>query len=736
MMRGGSLRPNPFRGVRTPTKATSFPAEDRLLLTCPVRVKLPARPAVRYGAIVTLNPSQREAVEHDLGPLLVLAGAGSGKTRVVTARIARILERGVSAKNLLAMTFTNKAAAEMLERVAKLVGRKAAKDLTIGTFHRFGLTVLRAEARALGFRGAKFTIFDQADCYGVIRESLRNVKTGRSYDVGAILNRISMAKNAFLEPEEYERGIGKAGLEPSEYDAITALVYPQYVSMMRGFQAFDFDDLICEVVRLWRKRPEILEKYRMRFRYVIVDEYQDTNQAQLELLRLIGGGHKNVCVVGDDDQSIYAWRGADVRNILDFERHFEGAKVVKLQENYRSSANVLRVAASILSKSGGRRHEKTIVWTRPDAEPVEQIVCSDGEGEARFIASTIDDLVRQGKASPKDFAILYRSNLQGPEIEAALKERQVAYSMIGGVQFFERKEVKDMLAYLRVAFDPMDEMSLRRVINYPSRGIGEVALQKISAYATVHGTTLYTAVTRAHAIEDLAPAAVAGARELCSVIDNVRGLYAKREQSAAVARALCDLIKLKDDLQAASASNAAATRRWNNVEGILRLFDRRDERGVGDPESFEQFLRLLALREDGEEKQKGDAVTMTTMHGAKGLEFPYVFIAGIEEGLLPHARTQTERATDVPTSEHASSVDEERRLFYVSVTRAKDKLFLCRAEKRVIRGRPTPRVPSRFLVEIPEDLFVLREEKGPPKIELEQTVSGAAGLLAALQGIK
>ena len=683
----------------------------------------------------TLNPSQRQAVEHDLGPLLVLAGAGSGKTRVVTTRIGRLLERGAPARSILAMTFTNKAAAEMLERVSKLVGPRAAKDLTIGTFHRFGLGVLRAETRALGMRGTKFVIFDQADCFGVIREALRGVKTGRSYDVGAVLARISMAKNAFIEPEAYERGLAASGLEPSEYDAITAIVYPKYVSMMRGFQAFDFDDLICEVVRLWRKREEILEKYRMRYRYVIVDEYQDTNHAQLELLRLLGGGHKNVCVVGDDDQSIYAWRGADVRNILDFERHFGGAKVVKLQENYRSSATVLRVAASVLEASSARRHAKTIVATRPDAEPVELVVCSDSEGEARFIATTIDDLVRTAKARPRDFAVLYRSNLQGPEIEAALKERQVPYTMIGGTQFFERKEVKDLLAYLRVSFDPMDEISLRRIINFPSRGIGEVALDKLGAYATAKGTSLYTAVTRAHAIEGLAPAAIAGARELTGVIDAIRARITKSEPSATVARAVCDLIHLKEDIQSASTSNAAAARRWGNVEGILRLFERRDERGVGTGDAFEQFLRMLALREDGEEEAKGDAVTLTTMHGAKGLEFPTVFIAGLEEGLMPHARTQSERATDVPASEHASSLDEERRLFYVSVTRAKDKLYLCRAERRLLRGKLAPRVPSRFLVELPAELYTLREEKGPPRAEVEQTKAGAAGLLAALTGL-
>jgi ATP-dependent DNA helicase Rep len=682
-----------------------------------------------------LNTSQRDAVEHDLGPMLVLAGAGSGKTRVVTARIARLLERGVHARNVLAMTFTNKAAAEMHERVAKLVGARAGKALTVSTFHHFGLTVLKAEARALGMRGGKFVIFDQADCSGVVREAMRSLKSSKSYDIGAIIGRISVAKNAFIGPDEYEKGIAREGIEPSEYDTVTAYVYPRYLSMMKGFQAFDFDDLICGVVKLWRDRPEILEKYRMRYRYVIVDEYQATNQSQLELLRLLAGGHKNVMVVGDDDQSIYAWRGADVRNILDFEEHFPGAKIVKLQENYRSNANVLRVAATVLEKSAARRHPKTIVATRDAGEEVEQVVFPDGEAEARFVARTIDDAVREGKLRPKDFAVLYRSNLQGPEIEAALKERQIPYTMIGGTQFFERKEVKDLLAYLRIAFDPMDEIAVRRVINYPSRGIGEAALEKLGAYATATGTSLMTAASRAHAIVDFAPAALAGCREFLTIIQTVRNNFAKGELSTVVATALAEQIGLKADIQAASGSNAAATRRWNNVEGILKLFERRDLRGLGTAEPFEDFLRILALREDNDDEKLADSVTLTTMHGAKGLEFPTVFIVGIEEGLLPHSRTTSERATDVPMGDHASSIEEERRLFYVSVTRAKDKLYLCRADRRLFRGRIAARVPSRFLVEIPEDLFVLRTETAQSPGAVKDTVQGAAGLLAALAGL-
>jgi DNA helicase-2/ATP-dependent DNA helicase PcrA len=682
-----------------------------------------------------LNPSQQQAVEHDTGPLLVLAGAGSGKTRVVTMRIARLLDRGVLARSILAMTFTNKAAGEMLERVTKLVGERNAKDLTVGTFHRFGLGVLRTEARSLGFRGAKFTIFDQADCTGVIREALREVRSSKGYDVGAILARISAAKNEFIEPDELERRGGRIrGTESSEYDEITALVYPKYVSMMRGFQAFDFDDLLCEVVRLWRRRPEILQKYRERYRYVIVDEYQDTNHAQLELVRLLCEEHRNVCVVGDDDQSIYAWRGADVRNILDFERHFPGAKVVKLQENYRSTAKVLAVASVVLEKSGARRHPKTIVATRAASSPVEVVVCSDADVEARFVGRTIDEIIRSGRSRPKDIAILYRSNLQAPDIEASLKERAIPHVLIGGQKFFERKEVKDLLAYLKVVLDPNDEIAVRRIVNYPARGVGEVALDRLGSFATAHGITLWRAIERAIEVPELPRGAAEGCADLVRIMGQAKASFVAGDPASAVARALCDAIALKQDLQAASSSNAAATRRWNNVEGLLNVFQKRADRGLGGPKDTLDFLRVLALREDGEEEGQRDAVTLTTMHGAKGLEFDNVFVVGLEEGLLPHLRSQTERATDLPLGEHASSLEEERRLFYVAVTRAKEKLYLCRAEVRAFRGKLTQRVPSRFLVEIPSDMVEVREEKGGQQVDVESMRSGAAGLLAALGG--
>ncbi|MEO7328729.1 MAG: UvrD-helicase domain-containing protein [Minicystis sp.] len=681
---------------------------------------------------VGLNPSQKAAVEHNVGPMLVLAGAGSGKTRVVTQRVARLIERGVPARSILAMTFTNKAAAEMRERVVSLIGRAVAKELIVATFHRFGLTVLSEETRALGLRGTKFAIFDQADCTGMIREILRDLRTGKNYDVGAILTRISDAKNAFLEAEAWEER-QRQGKGVDDYDEVAMLVYPRYQAALRSFQAFDFDDLICEVVNLWKRRPDVLERWRQRFRYVIVDEYQDTNHAQLELTRLLGGEHRNVCVVGDDDQSIYAWRGADVRNILDFEDHFPGAKVIKLEHNYRSRKPILDVANAVLANTGARRHKKTLIATRLEGDPVQMVVCADPDVEASFVGTEAQRLIEREGARPKDIAVLYRSNLQAQLIESALKERQIPLRMIGGQQFYERKEVKDLVAYLRLILHPDDEMSLRRIINYPSRGVGDVALGKIASFATAHDLSLWAVVTKPHSVVGLPPAAMEGCRSLVRLIEAMRSRL-DGLSCASMARALCGEIGLKEDIQAASTTAPAAARRWGNVESLLNVFVRREEQGKGDRAHFDEFLRMLALRQDSDEEETTDRVTLTTMHGAKGLEFPYVFVIGLEEGLVPHQRTIDERATDFGPGDGdaATSLDEERRLFYVAVTRAKDRLYMSRCKARGMRGKPVPRTPSRFLADIPPELYVEREEDTPVAPALEQAKMGAAGVLAAL----
>jgi len=686
-----------------------------------------------------LNPSQKQAVEHYLGPLLVLAGAGSGKTRVVTQRVARLIERGVPARSILAMTFTNKAAAEMHERVSKIVGSKIARELKVCTFHRFGLDVLGAETRALGLRGTSFAIFDQSDVSSAIREILRDIKTGRSYDVGAIIARISNAKNAFIEPEQWEVA-EKNGKGVDPYEEIASLVYPRYLAALRSLQAFDFDDLICEVVRLWRRRPDVLERWRMRFRFVIVDEYQDTNHAQLELVRLLCGEHKNVCVVGDDDQSIYAWRGADVRNILEFESHFAGAKVVKLEHNYRSKKAILDVANAVLAKSGARRHKKTLIAFREGGDKVQSVVAADPDVEASFVGAEIQRILERESARPKDIAVLYRSNQQSAGVESTLKERQIPFRMIGGAQFYERKEVKDLCAYLRAAIRPDDEVSLRRIVNYPARGIGDVAISKIAAHATAHDMSLYAVICRPHVVRDLPAPAVEGCRELARVIEGLRARLDRGEPSADITRALVADVGLGQDILDASVGQAAA-RRLGNVEGLIQVFARRDARGLGGKEQFAEFLRLLSLREESAEEDATDRVTLTTMHGAKGLEFRYVFVLGLEEGFMPHSRSIDERATDIASPIVGAgqegdiaghSIDEERRLFYVAVTRARDRLYLCRAKHRGARGKMVPRTPSRFLLDIPPELIEERQELAPLAPELNQTKTGAANVLAAI----
>ena len=686
-------------------------------------------------ARVRLNKQQQQAVDHDLGPLLVLAGAGSGKTGVVTKRIAKLIGKGVPGRAILAMTFTNKAAGEMQERVVRLVGAKKSKGLLCCTFHRFGLEVLSREARALGLRGGRFAIFDRGDCMGVLRDGLRNIVAMRNFDVGAVLNRISLAKNAFLDAESYAHHVASSD---DPYDEITALAYPKYESALRALQAFDFDDLVCEPTRLWRRRPDVLERWKMRFRYVIVDEYQDTNQAQLEMLRMLSSEHRNLCVVGDDDQAIYAWRGADVRNILDFEKHFEGTKVVRLERNYRSSEAVLHVANAVLEASSAQRHKKRLIATRGAGDKVQVVTALDGTTEARFVAEEAGRIIDGGHGRPKDIAVLYRSNLQAGELEAELKARGLPYQLFGGTQTFEKKEVKDVLAYLQVAIDASVELPVRRSINYPARGIGDVALQKLAAHATYHDLSLYGAAERAHAVNGLNDRARDGCRTWVRIVNDARRAIDDGVPAGEVVQLIASRIDLKRNIFAESGqNNKAAGRRWTNVKFLIRAFERRDAKEKMDREAYAQFLRVLMLREESDEEQDAtDKVTLTTMHGAKGLEFRYVFVVGLEEGLLPHARTLDERVTDAPQVDGRAidEIEQERRLFYVAVTRAKEQLYLCHARGRPARGKMMKRAPSRFLLQIPEELLEKRDILEPPKPNIAQVKQGAQDVLAAILG--
>ncbi len=655
-----------------------------------------------------LNPPQREAASHGGGPLLVLAGAGSGKTRVITHRIAHLIDQGIPAKAIAAVTFTNKAAEEMRERVAHILKNgKVARELTIGTFHAMGLWMLRQEREALGFpRG--FAIYDQADQLGVVREILRRVGNDgadRRFDVKAILTRISLAKNGFIAPEAY--AAAKAN-EADDYDVITAKVYPLYQEALRGFAAFDFDDLITEPVRLLDTVAEVRDRWRARFRFVMVDEYQDTNRAQLLLVQHLVADHGNLMVVGDDDQSIYSWRGADPTNILRFAEMFPGAKIVKLEQNYRSSKTILAAANAVIANNT-KRHGKTLWSDKGQGDLITHAVAPDVETEAKWVAQEARRLQEAGRRW-QDLAVLYRSNLQAKLLEEELRAHDVPYTMYGGQQFFERKEVKDLIAYLRLALNGKDELALRRIINYPARGIGATTLEKLAARAQARHTSMWE-VLKAAAQSDEAAAAELDVRAstrtaLADFVDIITRL---RERLAtgvvAATRALVEEIALYDDLRGASPSLAAAQRRIDNVEGLFGTLTRHEAKG-GGRDALADLLRHLSLQSDKDDKDEaGDKIVLTTLHGAKGLEFPVVFMVGLEEELLPHARTLQPQVTDVIDPDHATDVSEERRLCYVGITRAQQKLYITRACTRLTRGRTVPRTPSRFLLELPDELL-------------------------------
>jgi DNA helicase-2/ATP-dependent DNA helicase PcrA len=704
---------------------------------------------------IPLNPAQKRAVEHFAGPILVLAGAGSGKTRVITERIARLLERGIPARTIVALTFTNKAAGEMAERVSAIAkARKLAhKELTVSTFHAFGLASLARERDAISWSaggadgGGAFTIFDQGDALGVVKECMRRTDAGRRFDAGAVLSRISLAKNAFITPDDFSAN------EDDEYDVITRDVYPRYQSALRAFRAFDFDDLVCEFARLLRTRADVLARFQDRYRFILVDEYQDTNVAQLELLRMLGARDRNVCVVGDDDQAIYGWRGADVKNILEFETHFPGAEVIKLEQNYRSRPDILAVANAIIEKrTDGSKHKKTLFSQKPAGEKPIVLACSTPEAEAAHVAREIRRLVHDEHVRASHIAVLYRSNGQARPIEEAMREQGVSYRVVGGQQFFERKEVKDVLSYLKLALHRRDEIALRRVVNHPARGIGEQSLARLATHATANGWTLWEAIERVNAIDDVPNAARTGCADFEKVIAEARKkLVIEKTLASVVVRWLCERVGLKDDIDQSSASNEAAARRFGNVESLASTLGRREERerAAGrDPTSEEglrQFVQAMMLDTsdsgDGDEKPK-ELVLLSTLHGSKGLEFDHVFLIGCEEGYLPHARTLMDRATDAATSEiaketdaHGSDIEEERRLFYVGVTRARERLTISRCEARAMRGKGIPRTPSRFLSDVPDELVTHAVCRDARPMSVDESTAQANALLAALEGL-
>jgi len=649
--------------------------------------------------------------------LLVLAGAGSGKTRVITARIARLLARGVAPASILAVTFTNKASNEMRDRIGDTVGHETANAIWLSTFHSFGVKFVREETKALGL-GSRFTIFDQGDSLGVIRELLRTeAKADRKLDAQAILSRISLWKNALLDPT-------RVRAKDDEYDQAAISIYGAYESTLANMHAVDFDDLITKPVALLRQRPAIRSKWRVRFAHILVDEFQDTNVAQLDLVRLLANERGNVCVVGDDDQSIYGWRGACVDNILDFEEHFPGAVVAKLETNYRSRAPILNVANAAIEKSIKRPYAKVLTSARDGGPPVRICVLPEPQEEAKFVASEIRMLMRDG-TDPRQIAVLYRSNTQAKLLEEELRVAAIAYRVFGGTKFFDRKEVKDGIAYLRVALNPRDELSLRRIVNTPARGLGAQSLAQIVQYAEENRMSLLRALKSADRIQPLSARAKVSAVRLGEAIDRAAAGLRTGALGAVASALLRSVGMLQDDAD----QSPDAQRRRANIGFLLRSIERLEARSGADREALQQLLHHIALdSNDPDEPDPGRQVTLSSLHSAKGLEFSVVFLIGCVEGVLPHARTTDPKITDASMAD----LEEERRLFYVGVTRARDLLYLTRHKERVTRGRLVKITPSRFLQGLPESDIEIYQSADSRELGRQEVADMAKALLDRL----
>ncbi len=631
-----------------------------------------------------LNDEQRQAVVHTDGPVLVLAGAGSGKTRVLTYRIAYLIATGAAQPHeILAMTFTNKAAGEMKRRVEELLGGAEAPRW-VGTFHSIFARILRREADHLGF-SRNFAIYDETDQLWVIKQGVKELRLdeGRS-DPRLVRWTISRAKNNLIFPDEFERRAS----DPWRQQVVAPL-YRYYERFLRENNALDFDDLLVQAILLFERHPDVLQTYQSRFRYILVDEYQDTNRAQYMLLKLLSGSHRNLCVVGDDDQSIYGWRGADIRNILDFQKDFPDCAIYRLERNYRSTATILAAAHSVISKNV-HRWEKRLWTERTGGEKVTLVVAHTDEQEARRVVQLIEEEVYRNKRSFKDFAILYRTNAQSRVLEQALRMAGINYVVVGGVRFFERKEIKDIISYLRVICNPLDTFSLRRIINFPPRGIGQATLAKLEERAREEGLPLFEVMKQ---VDSLPGISAVAKRNIQQFVEMVERFHQLRDtlSAAEIATSLVDELGIRRMYKEAGTDEARD--RLNNIDELLysiAVYCRTEE----EP-TLEGYLEQISLMSDIDTwDDRANVVTLMTLHSAKGLEFPVVFITGLEEGLFP-LRSALEGDRD--------ELEEERRLFYVGATRAKEKLYLTLANYRRRWGlQETQSRPSRFVQEMDE----------------------------------
>ncbi len=629
-----------------------------------------------------LNEPQRLAAETTDGPVLILAGAGSGKTKALTHRIAYLVaEKHVRPLNILAVTFTNKAAGEMRGRVLSLLGLDSTNRSYfpyIGTFHSVSLRLLRREATGIGLP-SNFLIFDAADSQSAIKRAMRQANIDeKQFTPNLIHNLISSAKNELVDAAQY------AKLAQGKAQDAAAKVYPVYQAILKDAGALDFDDLIFQTVRMFRKYPDILAKYQQQFAYIMVDEYQDTNHAQYQLTKLLASGHRNLCVVGDDWQSIYSWRGANFQNILDFEKDYPEAQIVKLEQNYRSTRNILDAAHAIIAKNRVRSDKK--LWTEAaEGMGIGTVNVYNEVQEGEWIVRQIQELAVTDKRELYDFAVLYRTNAQSRSLEEAFLRYNLPYKIVGGTRFYERREIKDALAYLRFVYQPDDVVSFGRIINLPPRGLGDVSLARLEQWQRAQGLGLMAAFRRAGDAPGLQTRAVNALKQFALLIDGLRA-----EATKLPAGPLLDLIlKRSGYLQYLDDGSVTAADRIENVKELLSVAETYNEL------TLEGFLEEIALISDIDNySQESNAVTLMTLHAAKGLEFPVVFIPGMEEGIFPHSRSLFD----------GDQMEEERRLCYVGMTRAKERLFLIYANSRLLYGGTNHNPPSRFITEIPPGL--------------------------------
>lgn len=641
-----------------------------------------------------LNERQREAVEHIDGPLMIIAGAGSGKTKVLTTRIAHLMANGIDAFNILALTFTNKAAKEMKERVERILGNNEARNLYIGTFHSVFARILRAEAHRIGYPNS-FTIYDTDDAKSVVKTVINELNLDdKHYKPGTIYNRISAAKNALVSAGDYANDYYIQQEDMRANRPATSQIFSAYVQRCFKNGAMDFDDLLLKFYELLKGSPESLSKYQRKFRYILIDEYQDTNPAQYEIIKLLGAMHENVCVVGDDAQSIYSFRGATIENILQFQKDYDNVKVVKLEQNYRSTQSILHVANEVIRNNKGQI-EKTLFTENSEGEKIRLVRTMTDNDEGKFVADTIQEQKLRNHYSNKDFAILYRTNAQSRAFEESLRRMGIPYTIYGGISFYQRKEIKDLVAYLRLLVNPRDEEALKRIINYPARGIGKTTVDKLILASNENNISMWEVLVKANQY-GFRSGTLQAVEDFVTMIKSFKSMLETKnayEVAVHVGKQTNIVRELFND------KSAEGVQRYENIQELLNSIKEwtespdNDEGEVGD-KGLGAYLQQITLLTDADEKDaNADTVKLMTIHAAKGLEFSCVFAAGLEEMLFPNAMSINTR----------EELEEERRLFYVVITRAKSKLWITYANTRYKFGSLVQNEPSRFISELPEN---------------------------------